>query len=259
MGNKNVERKCLEFILRYKPQCEFGKNILKNLINYEINETEKPDFIINKIGIEHFLADLFFTTKKNKAMSIERKNASTIVNKINYYKNNPNDLNKDIKNGKTIKFIENIANSQINMISNFSFQKFICNYEKMFRSHYKNRNEYRKKCDKLGFLIEIPYMNIGEDYLITKGQDKYYKSITTIPIPKKLINYIWEHNDLDFVILCVRPINITNEINRKNVSVIYINPKVEKLSLENTFLCDEFNYVYKFINENVLKLSIKNW
>ena len=73
MGNKNVERKCLEFILRYKPQCEFGKNILKNLINYEINETEKPDFIINKIGIEHFLADFIDIQKKIKLCQLSEK------------------------------------------------------------------------------------------------------------------------------------------------------------------------------------------
>lgn len=255
MGNKKDERKCLEIILKDKPQCQFGKEILKSL-NGTIIECEKPDFVIDKVGIEHFLVDLLFTMKRKKSMSIERKNTSTIIETVNYYKDNPNDLDIDIENGKAVKIVENLVNSQVNAVSDFSCQRFINNFKQIFENHYEKINEYRKKCDKLGFLIEIPYIS-NSTYVITKGQHKFCQAVRTMPIPKQIINYILNCNVLDFVILCIRPIGVHKKLNPKDISIVYINSKNKNMFNQKIFLCDEFDYVHKFPNKDVVKLNVE--
>ncbi|MCI8349052.1 MAG: hypothetical protein HFE74_06440 [Firmicutes bacterium] len=253
MGDKEVEKKCLELVLKDKPQCQFGKEILKSL-NSTIIECEKPDFVIDKVGIEHFLVDLLFTTKRNRSMSIERQNTSAITEKVNHYKDNPNDLDSDIENGKAAKTVEDLVNSQVNAVSDFSCQRFIDNFKQIFEKHYEKINEYRKKCDKLGFIIEIPYIHISNStYVIIRGKHKFCQAVRTMPMPKQIIDYVWDHNDLDFSILCIRPIgNITKS---KDVSIIYIDPKNKNLFDQKVFLCDEFNFRHKFSNKDVVKLD----
>ncbi|WP_102410261.1 hypothetical protein [Beduinella massiliensis] len=255
MGNKQQEKKCLELVLHDKPSCQFGKEIQK-LLKGEILERETPDFLINRMGIEHFLADMFFTTKKKNAMSTARKNSSKIIEAVSHYQNNAESLEKDVDNGKATEFIENIVNSQVDGIRNFKYQNFIENYKRQFNNHYENRNEYRKKCDKLGFLIEIPYISpcIG-DYTITKGKRTYRQKVRTIPLSNNMFEYIWEHHDLDFVIFCIYPININKKTQPKEIAIVYIDPKNKNLFNQSIVLCDEFDYTIK-LNKK-LKLNVK--
>ena len=81
----------------------------------------------------------------------------------------------------------------------------------------------------------------------------FCQAVRTMPMPKQIIDYVWDHNDLDFSILCIRPIgNITKS---KDVSIIYIDPKNKNLFDQKVFLCDEFNFRHKFSNKDVVKLD----
>ena len=162
MGNKSSERDCFDLFRNDNPKSTLGISVKKLLVG-DIIESEKPDFVIGDVGIEHFLVDQLFTKKKSQAMSIERKNKSLIKSKVDNYCKHPQELDEDIDNGAAAKFVEDIVNSQVNATSTFSFNDFVDNFKRIFNNHYNNRFEYRERCSKLGFLIEIPY---GESHYI---------------------------------------------------------------------------------------------
>ena len=255
MGSKVQEKACLDMLLNDSPKSQFGKEI-QRLINGQATESERPDFIINNVGIEHFLVDVLYTTKRKRAMSLERVNSSTIVEKVDDYKENSKSLDDDIENGNAVSFIEDIVNSQINCTSDFSFSSFIENYRRIFNDHYDSRQEYRKKCAKLGFLIEIPYCSTH--YLIGAGKIIRNQIIKSIPIPIVMLEHIWENNELDFVILYIHPINRTQKVKKKDVSLIYIDPQKRSYYGEKIVLCDWFDFQYKFRSRDVIKLNKVN-
>ena len=169
MGNKSSERDCFDLFRNDNPKSTLGISVKKLLVG-DIIESEKPDFVIGDVGIEHFLVDQLFTKKKSQAMSIERKNKSLIKSKVDNYCKHPQELDEDIDNGAAAKFVEDIVNSQVNATSTFSFNDFVDNFKRIFNNHYNNRFEYRERCSKLGFLIEIPY---GESHYIISQKNKY--------------------------------------------------------------------------------------
>lgn len=181
MGNKSSERDCFDLFRNDNPKSTLGISVKKLLVG-DIIESEKPDFVIGDVGIEHFLVDQLFTKKKSQAMSIERKNKSLIKSKVDNYCKHPQELDEDIDNGAAAKFVEDIVNSQVNATSTFSFNDFVDNFKRIFNNHYNNRFEYRERCSKLGFLIEIPY---GESHYIISQKNKYRKQILeTMPLPQ---------------------------------------------------------------------------
>ncbi len=254
MEMKDVERNCLNLLLRDTPKFTFGIEI-QNLLKGNIRETERPDFLINNIGIEHFLIDLLFKTKSKKAMSIERKNRSSIIDKVDYYKENPHLLDKDIDNGSAVEFVENMINSQINAISDFSYNSFVDNYKRVFDNHYNNISKYRSYCTKLGFLIEIPYSETNY-YIITNKDNCRAQAIRTMPIPRDILTHIWKYRNIDFVVLCIRPMYLSNKTRKKDISIIYIDPKNQKYFGDRIVLCDSFDFPHKFPEKDIVKLDV---
>ncbi len=144
--------------------------------------------------------------------------------------------------------MEYLLNYRLNGASKFDFDQFLENFEKVFENHYKNRNIYREKCETLGFLIEIPY-EYAPYVVWQKGSIKMLK-IKGLPIPKKMMNYIWEHDELDFVILCAHPLGMGNRIRRGDISILYIDVKKKKIYGHPLVVCDKFGY-YAFPENSV--------
>lgn len=274
MGKKNDEQQCLNIVLNHQPFFSYGKEIQK-LLKSEIRQDEKPDFIINSInidsididlidlehdvkliGIEHFLTDVIFEKKNSKNMSIERESNKILSERRDYYRNHQNELYIDIKSGQALTYAEGLMNKNLNGINKFSYCEFIQNFKLVYLKHYYKRFVYKEKCDTLGFLIEIPYPQFinRNGYIIENNGHKHYQSIKTIPLPRELLEFISEHNDIDFVILCIRPLFECKK-KFKKTQIIYINPKNCNIANQNIVLCDSFDYPIKYIEENPIKLS----
>ena len=128
----------------------------------------------------------------------------------------------------------------------------------MFDEHYANRSVYRSKCGKLGFLIELPYPHsLNNYYIVNKNNRIYRQSLKTLPVTTDMLNYIQNHSDLDFVILCIRPIHFSDR--NSECKSIYINPKdvYKSVKEQGVFICDSFDYPHKFSSKNVVKLDVK--
>ena len=70
------------------------------------------------------------------------------------------------------------------------------------------------------------------------------------------MNYVWAHADIDFIVLCIRPMNLNSKIKKKGNSIIYIDPKNKKYCGDKVVLCDSFDFAYKFSNKDVIKLDV---
>lgn len=259
LGNKNTEQDCLDIVLKGLAIGNFAKSI-KQLLSGNCTQEERPDFLFegSLVGLEHFLVDVIFEVKHKEAQSIERKNNSNITKKIDFYHKSPEELDKDISNGKAPKFVEDVINSEINGVSNFKYISFICNFMKVFDEHYANRGGYRSKCEKLGFMIELPYpYSLSNYYVVNKNKQTRMQSLKTLPITTDILDYIQNHSDLDFVILCIRPIHFSNK--KSGYKTIYIDPKdvYKSVKEQDVFICDTFDYPHKFSNKNVAKLNVK--
>lgn len=248
MGNKQKEENCLEIVKQLKRYEEISGNYNP--------DNERPDFVFeNGVGLEHFLIDIL--TQYDGEGSIERITHSKSGKQINHYKDHQDGLDEDVENGKAAQFIENIINSQINSISDFDYDVFIQHFKDVYTNHYNNISIYRTKCSKLGFLIEIPYIQpLGaHGYIITQNGKKRNQSLKTIPITKGMINCFKYDNNVDFIILCIHPVNVGNDFYKKcQIIKVDMNNVEESIRRQGLIICDEFDYSQKFTNRDVLKL-----
>lgn len=258
MGNKNTEQNCLDIVKKCSAIGDFAKSVKQLLITEPDPKSERPDFLFDGglVGVEHFLTDVIFGVKHKNAQSIERKNSSNITKKIDYYHKNPKKLEADIDNGKAPKFLEDIINSEINGVSNFTYIKFISNFMKVYNEHYANCGVYRSKCKKLGFLIELPYPHT-KCYIVSKNGNTRRQSILTLPITTDILEHIRNNSDLDFVIICFRPIHSSGKM--KECKTVYINPKDVYSSMKEQVIdvYDTFDYPIKFPQKDYVKLNVE--
>lgn len=240
--SKNVERKCLDIVQHIKHY---------NILQGNVIEDERPDFIIETVGIEHFLVDVITNNG-----SINRKQSNSIQDKIVDYKNHPNKFDKDIASNESSNYVQDIINEQIYGISNFNYQVFAENFKRIFDNHYKNIPVYRKKCDKLGFLIEIPYIKpIGaHGYIITDNNKKRNQVLKTIPITKDMIKCFKYIGNVDFIIICAIPINFKGDYSQCQVIMIDMNNVEQSIRKQGMIICDEFDFSQKFTNKDVVHL-----
>lgn len=244
--SKNVERRCLD-IVRHIKHYDF--------LQGEIIEDERPDFIIGSVGIEHFLIDVI-----TNDCSINRKQSTSIKKKINYYKMYPNKLDEDIASDKATKYIQDIINEQIGGISSFDYKTFADNFQRVFDKHYKNIPTYKTKCNTLGFLIEIPYIKpIGPyGYIITNKGKKRTQVVKTIPITRDMIKCFKYIDNVDFIILCMIPINYKNDYSECQIIKIDMDDVEQDIRKQGMIICDEFDFPLKFSNKDVVHLKTEH-
>lgn len=243
--SKNIERKCLDIVQHIKHY---------DFLQGEVIEDERPDFIIDSVGLEHFLVDVI-----TNDCSISRKQSTSIQKKIDYYKIYPNKLDDDIASDKASKYIQDIINEQIGGISNFDYKKFADNFQRVFCKHYKNIKPYRQKCDSLGFLIEIRYVKPGsQGYMITNKGKKRNQAVKTIPITRDMINCFQYADNVDFIIICAIPINFNNDYSKCQIIKIDMNDIEQSIRKQGMIICDEFDFPLKFVNKDVVRLKIED-
>lgn len=241
--SKNVERRCLNIVQHIKHY---------NFLQGKVIEDERPDFIIDSVGLEHFLVDVI-----TNDCSINRKQSTSIQKKINHYKTYPDKLDEDIASNKASKYVQDIVNEQIGGISNFDYKVFADNFQRVFDKHYKNIPTYRKKCNKLGFLIEIPYIKPidSHGYIITDKGKKRNQVVKTIPITRDMIKCFKYINNVDFIILCIIPFNFKNNYSECQIIKIDMNNVEQNILEQGMIICDEFDFSLKYTNKDVLSLK----
>ena len=253
--NKNDELICLKIAEKAGVLKEYKTTFVQN---------ERPDFIgaNNKVGIEHFLIDtLEFSKKKG---SIIKKQNRQIEEKIKYYKENPEELDKDIKNGKAPDFISSIPNERLNKIRDFKCKTFIKNFIRIYSEHYSKIDEYKKESniDKIIFLIEVRYSERNfnkHGFVIERNGEKWNQAVKGIPIPNKIINLFKISNKLDCIILCFIPYEIIIKKHKK-CKVVKIKKENFKnpSALKGIVVCDSFDYSFKFTSDTPIKIEVKN-
>ena len=244
--SKNVERRCLD-IVRHIKHYDF--------LQGEVIEDERPDFIIDSVGLEHFLIDVI-----TNDCSINRKQSTSIQKKIDYYKIHPNKLDEDIASDKASKYVQDIINEQIGGISSFNYKVFADNFQRVFDKHYKNIPTYRRKCNTLGFLIEIPYIKpIGSyGYIITDKGKKRNQVVKTIPITKDMIRCFKYTDNVDFIILCIIPVNFKNDYSECQIIKIDMDDVEQDIRKHGMIICDEFDFSIKFANKDIIHLKTEH-
>lgn len=127
----------------------------------------------------------------------------------------------------------------------------------MYQKHFSKIREYKKKCGKIGFLIEIRYINPGKNgYVIEDKKGKRHQCLRTIPITYDMIDCFNQKDNVDFIILCIFPISGINM--NKEIQII----KVDMTDVENSIrqqgmiICNSFDFSRKFTNNEPIKLNI---
>lgn len=258
MGKKNDERECLNQALKVSPQK-------LAFLHGDIIESECPDFLIGDIGLEHFMIEECQNYEMpngdisdNPNGSIAREQVNTHKKYVSHFNKNPEALQEFINSNKAKDYLEHAVNQQINAVSDFKYSDFIKNFERIFIKHANSIAHYYTKCEKLGFLIEIPYMPPfgGHEYVIVDQDQKRNQRIKGIPFTWDMIQIITSAK-VDFLIFYMREVNYTpKRINRSRVIYLDMIQDVEKqLRQQGIVICDKFKYSLTFNNHNVIQFK----
>ena len=229
--SKNTERECLDVVIRHYPE-------IKSL--GEIICTERPDFVIGDTGIEHFMVD---TSTKGKK-SITKEQSNVCEKRIEQYKQNPGKLDEDIENGNASKFVEKEVNRTTKAFMDFSYDKYIKEFRRIFNEHEKNIDIYKEKCSRLGFLVEMIYSPIfsSDGYMITDNGKTRKQLLKTMPITRDMIQ-IFKQSKAEFIYLYIKPYGT----NTKKYEVVKLDMSDIESSIRKNriIICDKFNYADK--------------
>lgn len=154
-NKKMTERICLEKTKAYANRIIGPSQKVLTILLGEIDESERPDFIIkNKkeiVGVEHFLVDTMIGKKK---ASRTRTRKSEITRTFEKYHEDLEGNEED-----ALKEVESIVQSDIDAIQNFEYRKFITELDRITNMHLSKVEEYfaiNDGMDKIAFMIEIP-------------------------------------------------------------------------------------------------------
>lgn len=254
-ANKNQqieeERKILEIVLQKsnKPRHYTGKRIYK-LLAGNIMQSDKPDFIINtdnlKIGLEHFLIS---TVMRGENYPLNIWQINEYSNLYKSYTGNKDSINADIDSGVIPKKVENLVNEIVSIRNKFTYKDFIerfCNALGDEGNHVKHIDHYKKNCDILGFMVELPDISNGMYQLNGSSVSQQF---AIMPFSNDMCNCIdslfTKYKNLSFLIF----------VFDKN-KVLYLSSKNWKndLKIQNVHICKYFDI--KKINRK-LQLNVK--
>ena len=224
MGGKAQEEiPCWEILTKkITPIGNFAKSIYSQILNPTSGDNqERPDMLFGDLGLEHFLVDIIIHGKKFQSFSRPLSNAHSI--KLNKYLECPHLLDEEETLNSEREWIGQVINTILKGVNNYTPQKFFQTFKTVYDNHLKNCKEYRCKCQRLGFLIEIPYpLFLGQKqkgYLIDGNR---YQRLRVPPLPKSFLHYIKNHHDdLDLVIFLWKPIFPSSDL--KDYNAVYID------------------------------------
>lgn len=187
---KLLERKALDAFL-------FNNRKLKK---YEIDDNERPDFILEKdgykIGIEHFRADTILnehTDSESMKFDGQRKKM--------YEKHHAKLLNDKFDADASVKDIETSINKSLDAVSKFDYKVFINNLKDVFEQHAGKMSEYKKKCDEVWFLIDI---GIENDHFTAEFDNGGLTKMNVLPVTGDMFDIFDKYKEISRVIVCSR-------------------------------------------------------
>ena len=84
-SKKIIEKNCLKKTQVYIPYANKHSKYVLNLLNGEVIESERPDFLIKNdketIGVEHFLIDTLIGKKKASRSRLRQSEISRVFNR----------------------------------------------------------------------------------------------------------------------------------------------------------------------------------
>ena len=253
MGDKNIEIRCLEKVIKYsKSQHGESKRIIDLLKGKDVERSfdERPDFVkISKykgndvlVGIEHFQIDGF--SNKNKygkyaGSTIKHENdVKRIFEK--YHKDIIHDHNKMVLNNSMQEVTEHICDS-LKYSELKTYVQFISNFDEKLSNHIKNADIYFKSVKNLNnnnlpikMIVLIEVKNDFSGMFINEGKNT--KKLTENVVPLFLdIVYLLETIDsknFDYIILslggdihkqpniiAIPTGNVRNHLQKRNIKV----------------------------------------
>lgn len=251
MGNKNIEKDCIDKALKYsKSQHGKSKRII-NMLNGIVKDSERPDFIAETtdingeqiiLGIEHFQVDGVCIKKKNgKYAGTEQKRLKDTKTIFDKYKDQVGDndyLSEETFNCATNEILK-IVNKAVEYSFNATYKDFVKMFEEKLTSHAKSIDVYydtiNKHCDrlknsKLMFLIDV----VGNfNGLFLNSNNKVNQiTIDEIPLFSDIVNLLDTivGNKIDYIVLCLGngdktkvialdAKNILGELKKQNIKV----------------------------------------
>lgn len=251
MGNKNIEKDCVDKALKYsKSQHGKSKRII-NMLNGIVKDSERPDFIAETtdingdqivLGIEHFQVDgVCVKTKNGKYAGTEQKRLKDTQAVFDKYKDRVGDndyLSEETFNCATDEILK-IVNKAVEYSFNATYKDFVEVFEEKLTSHAKSIDLYydtiNKHCDgfknsKLMFLIDVVGNFSG---LFLNSNNKVNQiTIDEIPLFSDIVNLLDTivGNKIDYIVLCLGngnktkvialdAKNILGELKRQNIKV----------------------------------------
>ena len=254
MGNKNIEKDCIDKALKYsKSQHGKSKSIINllNGVDIQREDDERPDFVkevtdINGeqiiLGIEHFQIDGVCIKKKNgKYAGTEQKRLKDTKTIFDKYKDQVGDndcLSEETFNCATNEILK-IVNKAVEYSFNATYKDFVKIFEEKLTSHAKSIDAYydtiNKHCDglknsKLMFLIDVVGNFSG---LFLNSNNKVNQiTIDEIPLFSDIVNLLDTivGNKIDYIVLCLGngnktkvialdAKNIFGELKRQNIKI----------------------------------------
>lgn len=254
MGNKNIEKDCIDKALKYsKSQHGKSKSIINllNGVDIQRDDDERPDFLkeakdINGeqiiLGIEHFQVDGVCIKKKNgKYAGTEQKRLKDTKTIFDKYKDQVGDndyLSEETFNCATNEILK-IVNKAVEYSFNATYKDFVKMFEEKLTSHAKSIDAYydtiNKHCDrlknsKLMFLIDVVGNFSG---LFLNSNNKVNQiTIDEIPLFSDIVNLLDTivGNKIDYIVLCLGngnktkvialdAKNILGELKKQNIKV----------------------------------------
>lgn len=259
MGNKNIEKDCIDKALKYsKSQHGKSKRIINllNGIDVEREYDERPDFVkvttdINGeqiiLGIEHFQVNCNCIKKKNgKYAGTDQKYKKDLQNLYNHYHDlvvTQKTSNEEACFQAFLKILD-IGSKQSEYSFNSTYEDFIDNFNQKLNSHannidiyYQTIKKYKRNAEKtkLMFLIDI----VGNYNALILNAGKNVRRINTDELPlfseivNSLINVV--ENKIDYIVFClgnnehtrviaIEANSISNELNKQNIKIFdYLN------------------------------------
>ena len=234
MGNKQNEILCVDIIKKL-----WLNSIFEKKDNREIKE--RPDFVFDNIGVEHFLTESNFSKTKSKRInSITRKQDNAQHDLCTKYHNNPDQINKDAE--KIAKQMLDIIKENVNNKADFNSETFENNFERIFNEHYSKIDNYiiENNLNKIHFLIEIPYQKSDYGYYINNNKPQWLK---IMPLTQKIINIMTNADKIDYIYILFRPVTLHKKITNdcKLIKGTPNNIKNE-LTKHKICICNYFEY-----------------
>ena len=241
MGNKQNEILCTDIIKKLYPNSIFEKND-----NREIKE--RPDFVFDNIGIEHFLID----SNSKKANSISRKHDNEINKLFTKYHDKPNEIDENTENIATQ--MTDMVKENINNKADFNSKTFENNFERIFNEHYAKIDSYmtENNLKEIHFLIEIIYQTSNSGYYINGNKRQW---LNIMPLTQKIVNIMTEANNIDHIYILFKPTTLDKKVTN-NCKLIKGTPNNIKneLTKHKICICDYFKYPEYYIGKTNIKI-----